>query len=308
MPRALELCRTFLLQQGPHTAEVQQQKINVIKPIATRKMTPSMQECFNPASYGEVPKSANTPFRAVQEDSYLTRASTSKEEMKQAGHSPTNSVKDKKANTLKASSKRRIEASSNKDKVIIDVACCDGPVRFHRVINKNYGLQDEENFDISSNQQSFSSTDFNRTTALNKVMNENIMEKLNSTEENQHSEVFTCVYCNHTFKSQYCYQKHARRHLYPVSIDKSAQPEAKREVKLLDMNVQYYPCKTCGSKFPSYYFVHKHRKMCHAEEVADKNHKNNEIVVESAITGEENSSCSAIDVEAVQNENEQQIT
>lgn len=31
-------------------------------------------------------------------------------------------------------------------------------------------------------------------------------------------------------------------------------------------NVQYYPCKTCGCKFPSYYFVHKHRKRCHAEE------------------------------------------
>ncbi|GBP81175.1 hypothetical protein EVAR_31507_1 [Eumeta japonica] len=30
---------------------------------------------------------------------------------------------------------------------------------------------------------------------------------------------------------------------------------------------QYYPCKTCGSKFPSYYFVHKHRKRCHVDEV-----------------------------------------
>lgn len=36
-------------------------------------------------------------------------------------------------------------------------------------------------------------------------------------------------------------------------------------IKPLDMNVQYYPCKTCNCKFPSYYFVHKHRKMCHPE-------------------------------------------
>ncbi|VVC99626.1 unnamed protein product [Leptidea sinapis] len=28
----------------------------------------------------------------------------------------------------------------------------------------------------------------------------------------------------------------------------------------------YYPCKTCGCKFPSYYFVHKHRKRCHEDE------------------------------------------
>lgn len=33
--------------------------------------------------------------------------------------------------------------------------------------------------------------------------------------------------------------------------------------------LHYYPCKTCGSKFPSYYFVHKHRKRCHAEEVEE---------------------------------------
>lgn len=114
-------------------------------------------------------------------------------------------------------------------------------------------------------------------------------------------ETYNCVYCKHTFKSQYCYQKHAKRHLIPLSLEvggggSATDPEvdsdshgekqqpttlsssssaarhaksnyaAKREVKPLDMNVQYYPCKTCGSKFPSYYFVHKHRKMCHADE------------------------------------------
>lgn len=99
-------------------------------------------------------------------------------------------------------------------------------------------------------------------------------------------ETYNCVYCKHTFKSQYCYQKHAKRHLIPLSLESSTLADSasiveadkdssgptteklgsKREVKPLDMNVQYYPCKTCGSKFPSYYFVHKHRKMCHAEE------------------------------------------
>ena len=29
-----------------------------------------------------------------------------------------------------------------------------------------------------------------------------------------------------------------------------------------DLNVQYFPCKICGAKFPSYYFVHKHKKLC----------------------------------------------
>ncbi|CAG9770216.1 unnamed protein product [Ceutorhynchus assimilis] len=310
MPRALELCRNFLLQQGQYTTETQQQqKINVIKPIASRKMVPSMQEFFSPAiSHNGLKKSEDTPFKVVKENNESASTITSKADVKL--RSTTEKILAEKK--PKVSTKKRPSPDStvnnNKEKIIIDVACCDGPVRFHRVINKNYGLQDMENFDGTSTDQF--ATDFNRSNAMNKVMNENIMEKLNSNENNQSEEVFTCVYCNHTFKSQYCYQKHARRHLYPVSVDKVAQAETKREVKLLDMNVQYYPCKTCGSKFPSYYFVHKHRKMCHAEEVADKNHKNNEIVVENVqVARDESSSCSAIiDVEAVQNENEQEVT
>uniref|UniRef100_A0A182SAW5 C2H2-type domain-containing protein n=1 Tax=Anopheles maculatus TaxID=74869 RepID=A0A182SAW5_9DIPT len=125
------------------------------------------------------------------------------------------------------------------------------------------------------------------------------------------SSSYTCVYCKHTFKSHYCYQKHAKRHLIPLCLDNksaaatysastvknvshsaghsrmvhdarrrlhqssaatssgSGSNAIKREVKPLDMNVQYYPCKTCGSKFPSYYFVHKHRKLCHTEDDDD---------------------------------------
>ena len=30
-----------------------------------------------------------------------------------------------------------------------------------------------------------------------------------------------------------------------------------------DLNMQYFPCKICGAKFPSYYFVHKHKKLWH---------------------------------------------
>ena len=82
---------------------------------------------------------------------------------------------------------------------------------------------------------------------------------------------YTCGYCRHTFKSQYCYRKHAKRHLLSGRANNSAgsrqkQEAAKnrREVRLLDLNVQYYPCKICGCKFPSYYFVHKHKKLCHA--------------------------------------------
>lgn len=175
----------------------------------------------------------------------------------------------------------------------MDIACCDGPVRFHRVINKNYGLPTTDG-DYK--------LEVNRTQAMNRAMNENIRDKQLSDENQAGNEVFTCLYCNHTFKSQYCYQKHARRHLNPVSIDaKNLQVDGnKREVKLLDMNVQYYPCKTCGCKFPSYYFVHKHRKMCHADEMENVVGKSGEDSGGEKVVGAEQSDdSSAIDVEAV---------
>ena len=37
------------------------------------------------------------------------------------------------------------------------------------------------------------------------------------------------------------------------------------------INVQFFPCKVCGAKFPSYYFVHKHRKMWHENSDSDAN-------------------------------------
>ncbi|XP_072934165.1 uncharacterized protein [Epargyreus clarus] len=51
---------------------------------------------------------------------------------------------------------------------------------------------------------------------------------------------------------------------------REARPEREwcRHRKAARAALHYYPCKTCGSKFPSYYFVHKHRKRCHAEEAA----------------------------------------
>lgn len=243
---------------------------------------------------------------------------------------------------------------TNPDKIIIDVASCDGPVRFQRVLNVAYGQYPGQTkpFNTTSSSSSSSTTsslsqhhnERNRLTVANSFhmqMARNISEhhslataadSENSQEiivhdksddgsndppdqnrnSNQQSsndntpqavnsgksdELYSCIYCKHTFKSQYCYQKHAKRHINPLSIDDEAHAidaaaidsgsdrggrddgksnatsatsakgaAFKREVRPLDMNVQYYPCKTCGSKFPSYYFVHKHRKMCHANE------------------------------------------
>lgn len=284
MPRALEVCRSFLM----HAQSTETRVCNVIKPIASKQTVLPTQEIFQP-SFGCLNKSKDTPFKVVSNGNKdYQKASTSK--MENTSPVPNeNKPADRKIRYQEKQKSKKPDGPSN-GKVIIDIACCDGPVKFHRVINKNYGLQPVA--DPTPKEE------VNRNAALNKVMNENIRGKL-CDENEHHNEVFTCLYCNHTFKSQYCYQKHARRHLNPVSLEaKTVLKETKREVKLLDMNVQYYPCKTCGSKFPSYYFVHKHRKMCHAEEMADNNNKNNEIVMETTENTTDSSS-SAIDVEAI---------
>lgn len=219
------------------------------------------------------------------------------------------------------------ELQSNNDpaKVIVDIASCDGPVRFQRVLNTAYGrcplkvLTDAEETESHSYRQMNAKTSFhlqyaetdqtdsensedivlNNSNQMDEHLEMNRLKRKNAIEgttSKPDGDVYICVYCKHTFKSQYCYQKHAKRHINPLlSIDggsgidsdrddKSENSSStanahisttilskqslltKREVRPLDMNVQYYPCKTCGSKFPSYYFVHKHRKLCHANE------------------------------------------
>lgn len=236
------------------------------------------------------------------------------------------------------SSKECVKEVGEAEKFIIDVASCDGPVRFQRVLNDAYGRFPQKNT-TSMDSKPLQHIEHKRMHLANSFhvqMARNISERqiieddrtdsenseeiivLDRADKSSKSErikcdkndcinettaktdeVYNCVYCKHTFKSQYCYQKHAKRHINPLSIestiesgpdDKSEISSAKsntnnnsiaatssssqsahginvkREVRPLDMNVQYYPCKTCGSKFPSYYFVHKHRKLCHANE------------------------------------------
>ncbi|XP_054009366.1 uncharacterized protein LOC128892829 [Hylaeus anthracinus] len=169
------------------------------------------------------------------------------------------------------SSKRRgrggESSSSGVSSVVYDVACCDGPVKFHRVLNENYSNP--------AQQQRVQRSCFEPENDENGRPQAARMAgdpAESGTEANTGTESYTCSYCRHTFKSQYCYRKHTKRHLLPTRLNESPGNNtqrqdvrrARREVRLLDLNVQYYPCKICGCKFPSYYFVHKHRKLCHA--------------------------------------------
>lgn len=260
MPRALDLCRTYLVQsQQPPPPPT------LVKPVPSRKPFPSLlppsslywtPPTFLPTA-STVPDTGFRPvFPAIADTSTVepapdtgdrrespppvpsTSTSVSVERRPPPSPPPSSlspclSQNSDASDQVTVTVSRPGKSSSKQDgKVILDIACCDGPVRFHRVLNQNYG------------------------------------KKCSGTEDKaDDGEVYTCQFCDHTFKSHYCYQKHARRHLNPVPVKTSKPPKpAKREVRLLDMNVQYYPCKICGSKFPSYYFVHKHRKQCHPHE------------------------------------------
>ncbi|KAK3849858.1 hypothetical protein Pcinc_043405 [Petrolisthes cinctipes] len=218
--------------------------------------------------------------------------------------------------------------------VVLDVATCDGPVFFERVVNRAYKANpllshDDSETETEINVDEIDSCDDVRPPDNQELGGGGDLLRLRATvsegntatvtappqpmPSNQSSRTYHCVYCNHTFKSHYCYQKHMRRHINPITVEvdklKTLQqednnttgggegsissscsnssngssngavksgtvspfrnrPSVSPGLRILDLNVQYFPCKTCGSKFPSYYFVHKHRRLCHQEEEA----------------------------------------
>ena len=68
---------------------------------------------------------------------------------------------------------------------------------------------------------------------------------------------------------------HLRRHINPVTVD--VEDADKKMLVMKDLNVQYFPCKICGAKFPSYYFVHKHKKMWHAAQMEQEDLKMDQL-------------------------------
>lgn len=348
MPRALEICRGFLARIQPEgylgsagvglfLAGSQMEKfekydrvnaVKVIRPIASKPTGTGVGFIAPPVSNTLLP-SHDTPFKSLtvtNQENQRDRSpipSTSKDTAKEAKKARTHKREKQKTRVSRPVSEISVASAPEQvasmeetpNKTIVDVASCDGPVRFHRVLNDAYGRVPAQ----SSTSTTGRSHERDVATSFHMQMARNISERQTvesaQSENNQEivvdqpvtdnnnstatttssakDEVYSCVYCKHTFKSQYCYQKHAKRHLNPLSIDggelvvdadsggsekevtvadgcskviESSETAAKREVRPLDMNVQYYPCKTCGSKFPSYYFVHKHRKLCHVNE------------------------------------------
>lgn len=296
MPRALEICRDFLAHTQRQSGEFYRSlplSLNtskVIRPIASKASNFGLNFISPPkASSSLLLPSIGTKFKSLTGDHERAVQNDEKKSEKEKEAKKYLKVASPACSVTKS-------VSEGNDKVIIDIASCDGPVRFKRVVNDAF--EKKRQLTVAPEpQQVPPEIKFNAAVSFHEQMVRNINEQYKkslSTQSNDESEnsehsidLYTCVYCNHTFKSKYCYQKHAKRHINPLNplgrcrIDvecESSDGEYKKQqsqnikrdsIKPLDMNVQYYPCKYCGCKFPSYYFVHKHRKLCHPEIEAD---------------------------------------
>lgn len=125
---------------------------------------------------------------------------------------------------------KKTQGSTN---VILDVACCDGPIKFRKIVNKYY--------------------DPNKASS--------------TCDDRTKSEIsIACQGCKHVFKNYHKFRKYVTSAsvLRNKLTDKRSNLHFKCKKKN-ETNLQCFTCKTCGSKFPSYYFVQKHRKMHHSE-------------------------------------------
>lgn len=298
MPRALEICREFLsqTQQRQQSEFFGQKNSKIIRPIASK---PPSNFGLNFVSPPKAPSnflltSHGTNFKSLSNEQNIVKPPKKLCEEEKSIKKVAKSIPSPIPQSLNVK-------NESGDKVVVDIASCDGPVRFRRVLNEAYehNKHPASSSAIIQTENEQNNLKYHANSAsFHQQMVRNINEQYNKqkstnsgeeSENSQHSlEIYTCVYCNHTFKSKYCYQKHAKRHINPLNplgrcrtddcessegeTVKQQQIAVKRDtIKPLDMNVQYYPCKICGCKFPSYYFVHKHRKLCHPEVEADAN-------------------------------------
>ncbi|XP_059608495.1 uncharacterized protein LOC132256226 [Phlebotomus argentipes] len=276
MPKVLEICTSFMLQHqlrtewnymgagtqasdGVRDIENIRQCVKIVKPIASKARKTDFNFISSPSACIFLPSASETPFRAVSNTllppSEEDRTTKSPPGCLRDRNTPTNSPQGDDSTTK--------SDNPNSSRAIVDIASCDGPVRFRRVLNLAIFTDSSSSSPRRDSEESQEMPIFRRTAPKKP-------SKPTATSQ-QNSEIFSCLHCKHTFRSQYCYLKHAKRHLYPPET--TSQPQSPHQLPSVSpkapeestqsTNVQYYPCKICGCKFPSYYFVHKHRKMCH---------------------------------------------
>ena len=262
MPGAVLQCSQFLaslttpLPSNPPTtpsaSNPPSTKPIVVKPIASRGIP--LLQATQPDNLHPTPSFLRPHLASFYSDwflrystfSSLTRNSAQEQQEHESAGGPSSSRREDQGQGAGGGSQKTFNTllAAGTSNSLLDTASCDGPVKFHRIINK------------------FFSVDFPKQ-AKREQEDTEVKEDEKEDETNETGETYSCIYCNHVFKSHYCYQKHKRRHINPVTVDLQGNEQDKKLLVMKDLNVQYFPCKICGAKFPSYYFVHKHKKLWH---------------------------------------------
>lgn len=124
------------------------------------------------------------------------------------------------------------EDTNNLQRGTSDIAYCDGPIKFQKI--PNYHCSEG-----GSTRKAIARATEPSTAKQRRVR-------------------YICHFCDKRFMTKVSFLKH-------LEIHKSGtEGTSNRESN--GVNFQYYKCKLCDSKFPSYYFVHKHRKRFHKED------------------------------------------
>lgn len=140
MPAALELCREFLVKVEQYDLACKQTAALtfIFKPVATRKPLPCMLKKNDSVrvSHNVILRSSESLFKSV-----TSGTAADAEELCVASTSALDQL-PKPQQTLQISVVEAVKDDDSKaGRVILDVACCDGPVRFHRVLNDKYGTE-----------------------------------------------------------------------------------------------------------------------------------------------------------------------
>ncbi|XKL63546.1 hypothetical protein PGB90_005910 [Kerria lacca] len=237
MTDVLNRCKRYL-------GENRNYSLSIVKPIPQKKFaTPSAYETIQTLKYQPLrihDESSSSIFKPVRPATmkYNCKTDENENERENGIHKKnfTNEVSSSDTNTTKLETPSLFSSSN----VIFDVACCDGPIKFHKVTNQYYNP-----------------------------------EKVITTKKNDFTNVSISYQgCKHVFKDYHSECKYspllnddhfASRTIHSTEMFKT-KTTLVRDMKLKKKDpLQYYTCKTCGSKFPSYYFVHKHRKLHHQE-------------------------------------------